>query len=76
MIGTESYHVVLFHSVNCAMYADRLLKQKGTPYKLIPVPRHISSNCGVCIRFPSQNQSEVEEVIQGVVEFDVIRPLY
>ena len=29
---------------------ERVLQQAGITSKLIPVPRHLSSNCGVCIR--------------------------
>jgi hypothetical protein len=42
--------VILFESVSAALLAERILKESGIPAKTIPVPRHISRDCGVCIR--------------------------
>lgn len=71
IVGDEHntpYGVVLFHSVSGALRAEKLLKKKGVAFKLIPVPRHLSSDCGVCIRFPSQDESQVREFLTGKVE--------
>lgn len=77
-MGTEqapSYGVVLFQSVNGALLAEKLLKKKGVEYKLIPVPRHLSSDCGVCLRFLLENESQVKEAIVGKVEIRSFSPL-
>ena len=63
-----SYRVVLFQSVNGALRAEKLLKKEEIAYKLIPVPRHLSSDCGVCLRFLSQDESQVRGVLTGKVE--------
>jgi len=47
----KSYDVILFKAVSYALKAEKILKKEGLPHKLIPVPKHISSDCGVCIRF-------------------------
>jgi hypothetical protein len=65
---TPSYGVVLFQSVNGALLAEKLLKKQGIVYKLIPVPRHLSSDCGVCIRFLIQNEPQIRKVLVGKVE--------
>jgi hypothetical protein len=70
-----SYGVVLFQSVNGALLAEKLLKKKGIEYKLIPVPRHLSSDCGVCLRYPLQNESQVKEAIVGKIEIKLFSPL-
>jgi hypothetical protein len=62
------YGVVLFHSANGALMAEKLLKKAGIAYKIIPVPRHLSSDCGVCIRFFRQDESQIREVLTGKVE--------
>jgi len=72
---TETYEVVLFHSVSYALKAEKILKSKNISYKLIPVPRHISSDCGFCVRFPSHLHQQVVDAIKDVVEFVTIRPL-
>jgi hypothetical protein len=63
-----SYGVVLFPSVNGALLAERLLKKKGIAHKLIPVPRHLSSDCGVCIRFHTESEAQIKKVLMGKVE--------
>ena len=74
--GQETaYGVVLFQSVSGALLAEKFLKKNGIKYKLIPVPRHLSSDCGVCIRFSSQDESLVRKALAGKVEVQEICPL-
>ena len=74
MSTLPSYHVVLFKSVNQTMWADKLLKEKRLPHKLIPVPRQISSDCGVCIRIESDFVDAVRHELAGVDGFtDIVR---
>ncbi len=51
--------VILFPSVHYALRAEKLMKEKGISCKLIPVPRHLSSDCGVCLRIPWDKKEEV-----------------
>ncbi len=41
--------IFLFESVHRVMKAEKLLKGKGVKIDLVPVPREISSDCGVAI---------------------------
>lgn len=72
--GTK-YKVVLFFSVSGAIRAEKLIKAAGVPYKLIPVPRHLSSDCGLCLRFRAEDEARVREALQGKVEIQAICPL-
>ena len=45
-----SYAVILFPSIHHAIRAEKKAKENGFSVKLIPVPRHLSSDCGVCLR--------------------------
>lgn len=74
-MAAEIYEVVLFQSVSYALKAEKVLKAKGISYKLIPVPRHISSDCGFCVRFPSRLHQQVVDALTDAVEFSAIRPL-
>lgn len=74
-MAAEIYEVVLFQSVSYALKAEKVLKAKGISYKLIPVPRHISSDCGFCVRFPSRLHHQVVDALTDAVEFSAIRPL-
>ena len=57
------------------MRISKHLKTKGLDWKLIPVPRFISSDCGVCVRIRRDDievaRETVEELrmdIQAIVE--------
>jgi len=44
------FSVILVLASSHAMRAEKVLAQADIPCKLIPVPRHLSSDCGVCVR--------------------------
>jgi len=46
----STYAVILVFSTSHAIQAERVLKKAGLPVKLIPTPRHLSSDCGSAIR--------------------------
>lgn len=69
------WEVVLFLSVSHALRAEKLLKEAGIPCKLIPVPRHLSSDCGVCLRFEPPLRPRVEAALRDRVEIGAILPL-
>ena len=74
-MSAVEYQVMLFKSVSHALLAEKTLKALGIPHKLIPVPRHISSDCGVCLRFPSEFETRVLAALEGKVRIDAVRPL-
>ncbi len=51
--------VILFPSIHFALRAEKLMKGKDISFKLIPVPRHLSSDCGVCLRIRWEQQEEI-----------------
>ena len=55
MIGGK-HAVILMHSTSYAIRAEKVLHMAEIPSKLIPVPRHLSSDCGVCVRIERENQ--------------------
>ncbi len=69
------YVVALFKSVSHVMHAERILKEARVPYKIIPVPRSISSDCGVCVRFLPEHREMVEHALRGKIEAHEIRSL-
>jgi hypothetical protein len=46
----EQYAVVMVYSTSYALRAEKVLGNANIDCKLIPVPRHLSSDCGVCVR--------------------------
>lgn len=75
MTSQYSYYVVLFKSVSYVLKAEKLLKQSGLPCKLIPVPKTISSDCGVCLRIEANKKDKIIESLKGKVDIEEIRPL-
>jgi len=71
----ESYAVVLLESVSHALRAEKLLKAAGVSCKLIPVPRHLSSDCGVCLRIFARDEKTVQNILAGKVDPFEIHPL-
>jgi hypothetical protein len=59
------YGVILVRSTGHALKAERILQRRGISYKLIPVPRHISSNCGVCLRVEAADLEEVRRLLEA-----------
>lgn len=55
--------VAIFHSIHRVMRAEKLLKQRGARILLIPVPRQLTSDCGLAIRYTDEDRSEVEGIL-------------
>lgn len=53
---TEQHAVVLVYSTSYALRAEKVLADAGIECKLIPVPRQLSSDCGVCVRIARADQ--------------------
>ena len=57
------YWVALFPSVSHVMKAEKILNTENLPIKIIPVPKVISSDCGVCIRFNYDISEKIKLVL-------------
>ncbi len=49
-MNKRQHTVVLVYSTSHAIRAEKVLAMAGIDCKLIPVPRQLSSDCGVCVR--------------------------
>jgi hypothetical protein len=75
MSGQPQYYVMLLKAVSHVLKAEKILKKEGLPHKLIPVPKYISSDCGICLRFEPAIQSKIETALLNKVEIEEIRAL-
>lgn len=66
--------VILFKAVSYALKAEKILKQEGLPFKLIPVPKNISSDCGVCLLIAANVKEKIVATLTGKVDLEEIRP--
>ncbi|MDD5524858.1 MAG: DUF3343 domain-containing protein [Smithella sp.] len=69
------YSVMLFKAVSYVLKAEKILKKENLPHKLIPVPKNISSDCGICLRFEPALQNKIEAALLNKVEVEEIRAL-
>ena len=68
-----NYSVVLFHSTSGAIRGEKVARDAGIGAKLIPTPRHLSSDCGVCARIERDSREGIEEILRdGRVEVAAI----
>ena len=70
---TTEYAVVLFHSTQGAIKAERVLVRAGFAVKLIPTPRQLSSDCGTALRCAWADVDAVIAALQAAhVEYDSV----
>jgi hypothetical protein len=75
MVEVE-YAVVLFHSTQGAIKAERVLVRAGLAVKLIPTPRQLSSDCGTALRCAWANADAVIAALQAAqVDYDSVHKL-
>jgi hypothetical protein len=60
----KQYAVILVYSTSYALRAEKVLGQAGISCKLIPVPRRLSSECGVCVRIERADQEAAFQVLE------------
>ncbi len=57
------HDVILVQSTSHAIRIEKLLKKADIQAKLVPVPRHLSSDCGVSVRILSEERSSCEKIL-------------
>lgn len=48
-------YILLFESTSAVLHAEKILKQNHVTIQLVPIPRHLSSDCGTGIVFESES---------------------
>jgi hypothetical protein len=70
------YGVVLFYTTSSAIRAEKLLTKEGYAVRLVPMPRQLSSDCGVSLRFDWQQHEQIRSALEKAqVEIDAIHHL-
>jgi hypothetical protein len=57
------FAVILVHSTSHAVHVERILKRANVAAKLIPTPRHLSSDCGSAVRVAANDQDRCEQLL-------------
>lgn len=65
--------VLIFRGTHQVMSAEKHLKKAGVPMRLIPVPRRLTSDCGLAIRIFSPDRDRARQVLSrsGVLPLSV-----
>ena len=62
-MSSGEFAVILFLSTAHAIRAEKVLGQAGGRTKLIPVPRQLSSECGVCVRIGRRDREAAQQAL-------------
>ncbi|MBD3241906.1 MAG: DUF3343 domain-containing protein [Chitinivibrionales bacterium] len=67
----EKRTYLLFKGTSHVMRAEKVLIRAGIPCRLVPVPRTLSSQCGVCLRLTEPNvKPALRELESGGIELE------
>ena len=73
----DKYCVFTFYSTHLALEFERVLKGKKIEVKLIPVPRQISSSCGLAGRIIEDQVDEIKSICEKKdIEYDNIYKIF
>ncbi len=72
----SQYGVILFFTTSSAIQSEKMLLKESFAVKLIPVPRELSSDCGIALRFDWDDMERVTLVlVEAKVETDSVHRL-
>ena len=75
-MSDSQYTVILFYSTSYALRAEKVLAEAGILCKLVPVPRRVSSDCGVCVRIERSHRKATLEALEAAeVEMQGVRDI-
>jgi hypothetical protein len=75
-MSTDGYAVILVYATSHAMRVEKLLSDAGIACKMIPVPRHISSDCGACVRIQRGDMEAARRVVEVArIEVETIQAI-
>lgn len=60
----ENDYIAIFHSIHKVLKAEKLLKQASLAFLLIPVPRQLTSDCGLALRYAPEARAEIEALLR------------
>ena len=64
-MSDPAFTVLLVYSTNHALRGEHLLKRADIACKLIPVPRHLASDCGGCIRVAREDRERACTLLES-----------
>jgi hypothetical protein len=59
--------LLLFQSTHDVILAEKAIREQGIPRRVIPVPRSISSQCGMALEIALEDREKVVELLDSSV---------
>ncbi|MCK4613676.1 MAG: DUF3343 domain-containing protein [Thermoplasmata archaeon] len=70
------FYVALFYSTSLAIRGEKIAKGAEIKVRLIPTPRHLSSDCGIALRFEEKDKDAIIKLFaEAGLDYDQISPL-
>lgn len=66
MLKSKKWLFVTFYTTAGAMKLEKVCKQAGCPGKLVPVPRSLTSDCGIAWRSEPDDRPRLEPLLAGL----------
>jgi hypothetical protein len=60
---SADFAYILVYSTGQALRLEKLLLAAGVDCKPVPVPRHLSSDCGICLRIAPEDGEATQKVV-------------
>ena len=60
----KQHMVILVDSTSHSLRIEQILLRSDIECKLIPVPRHLSSDCGVCVRIDAEDWDRIKGLLE------------
>jgi hypothetical protein len=58
----NNIYFLLFNTIHDVLKVDKILKKEKVHYELVPVPRNLSSDCGMCVKL----EDDLETIKQHI----------
>jgi hypothetical protein len=73
LINVRNYGAFTFLSTSHALKAEKVLKQSGHSFLMIPTPRQISTSCGLAVKVLSGDLEAVSRLLnENSVQVDAV----
>ena len=66
MLEKKKWLLVTFYTTAAAMQMEKRCRDAGSPGKLVPVPRTITSDCGIAWRADLSERERVQVLADGL----------
>jgi hypothetical protein len=64
-LQTDNLRFYIFTTIHDVLKAERILKEAKADIEVVPVPRALSSDCGVCIK-TGEDPAVIASLIAGI----------